>query len=85
MNEGYTLGKVLEYLLYEHYYKAKKELSYVGFRQHHPHDTDSMIRVAFHDDAHGEDESIYINKINNCLQDICRIGKSIFQTIHSEF
>ncbi|GAF90609.1 unnamed protein product, partial [marine sediment metagenome] len=52
VNEGYTLGKVLEYLLYEHYYKAKKELSYVGFRQHHPHDTDSMIRVAFHDDAH---------------------------------
>jgi DNA-directed RNA polymerase subunit L len=46
-NEDYTVGKVLEYVLYERYYEKDKMLSYCGFKKFHPHNKDSTIRLAF--------------------------------------
>lgn len=53
--EDYTLGKVIEYILYEtqflgpdYYndnYKGNKKLLYCGFRKPHPHINESYIRV----------------------------------------
>ena len=48
IGEDYTLGKVIEYYLYQEHFIADKTLSFCGFRKPHPHSTDSMIRVAFH-------------------------------------
>ena len=48
VNEDYTLGKVIEYYLYQEHFVADKTLSFCGFRKPHPHSTDSIIRVAFH-------------------------------------
>jgi len=48
INEDYTLGKVIEYYLYQEHFIADKTLSFCGFRKPHPHSTDSIIRVAFH-------------------------------------
>jgi DNA-directed RNA polymerase subunit L len=45
-NEDYTLGKVLEYFLYERYFQGTKEFTFCGFKKLHPHDTDSIIRIA---------------------------------------
>ena len=45
-DEDYTFGKILEYLLYHHFYLSMT-LSYCGFKKFHPHDTKSVIRVAF--------------------------------------
>ena len=42
----YTFGKILEFLLYHHFYKSSV-LSYCGFKKYHPHDTKSVIRIAF--------------------------------------
>ena len=50
-NEDYTVGKVLEYILYERYYVETPTLSYCGFKKFHPHDTKSTIRLAFHDNS----------------------------------
>jgi DNA-directed RNA polymerase subunit L len=47
-NEDYTIGKVLEYYLYEKFYNSGL-LTYCGFKKYHPHDTFSIIRVAFND------------------------------------
>ena len=44
-NEGYTLGKVIEYILYSKYYG--KAVTYCGFRKPHPHIDISTIRIAF--------------------------------------
>lgn len=44
-NEGYTLGKVIEFILYSKYYG--KSLTYCGFRKPHPHINNSIIRIAF--------------------------------------
>jgi DNA-directed RNA polymerase alpha subunit len=49
--EDYTIGKVLEYLLYEKYYVKEKIFTFCGFKKFHPHNTDSTIRVAYSQNA----------------------------------
>ena len=44
-NEDYTLGKILEYVLYEKYFN--REITFCGFRKPHPHLDYSILRVAF--------------------------------------
>ena len=50
VGEDYTLGKVIEYLIYAMYYEstgASKVVTYCGFIKPHPHIDKSIIRVAF--------------------------------------
>ena len=47
-NEDYTLGKCIEHFLHQSHYLGSKTVSFCGFRKSHPHDTHSMIRIAFH-------------------------------------
>ena len=47
-NEDYTIGKVLEYLLYTKFYE-KNILTFCGFKKMHPHDNYSIIRVSYTD------------------------------------
>jgi DNA-directed RNA polymerase subunit L len=48
-NEDYTIGKIIEYCMYAKFFEQAegKVLSYCGFRKMHPHDPDSIIRVAY--------------------------------------
>ena len=46
-NEDYTIGKVLEYMLYKTYFEETKEMTFCGFKKMHPHDNHSIIRVAY--------------------------------------
>ena len=46
-NEDYTVGTILNTELYETFYKQHKMLSYIGIKKLHPHDTDSILRLAF--------------------------------------
>jgi DNA-directed RNA polymerase alpha subunit len=72
-NEDYTLGKVLEYLLYEHYYKGEEILSYCGFKKYHPHDEYSVIRIAYK-----EAPSVLLIKSN-----LTKIGNEAYQIFHT--
>jgi len=45
-NEGYTLGKVIEYYLYTNHYE-KGRLTYCGFKKPHPHIDNCLIRLGF--------------------------------------
>ena len=54
-NEDYTLGKCIEYFLHTTHYMGSRTLSFCGFRKNHPHDTHSMIRMAFRAPTDGED------------------------------
>lgn len=60
INEDYTLGKVIEFYLYQQHFIADKTLSFCGFRKSHPHATDSIIRVAFHNEIDPVGVSTYI-------------------------
>jgi DNA-directed RNA polymerase subunit L len=49
-SEDYTLGKVLEYMLYSKHYdrvSSDKSLHYCGFSKPHPHINSSLIRIGF--------------------------------------
>jgi DNA-directed RNA polymerase subunit L len=48
-NEDYTLGKVIEYYLYQQHFIVDKTVTFCGFRKPHPHSKDSLIRIAFRD------------------------------------
>mgnify|MGYP003647535311 CR=1 FL=1 len=46
-NEDYTIGKIMEYYLYNTLFVEKKEINFVGFLKKHPHDTDSFIKMSY--------------------------------------
>lgn len=47
LNEDYTIGKILEFIIYTKFYKLNHTLSFCAFKKFHPHDTNSTIRIAF--------------------------------------
>jgi DNA-directed RNA polymerase alpha subunit len=51
INEDYTLGKILELVLYDRYYHTKspadKKLNFISFKKYHPHNLESVLRLAF--------------------------------------
>jgi DNA-directed RNA polymerase subunit L len=81
-NEDYTLGKVIEFYLYQQNFIANKDLSFCGFRKTHPHATDSIIRVAFHNEIDPVGVSGYVqaatdNTINAFKKLIQQLGGDI--------
>ena len=54
-NEDYTIGNILNFELYDIYYRDLKKLSYVGFKKMHPHDTHSILRLGFEEPTSGKD------------------------------
>ena len=54
VNEDYTVGTILNNELYEIFYKDHETLSYTGFKKMHPHDTDSLLRIAFSEPTSGK-------------------------------
>jgi DNA-directed RNA polymerase subunit L len=76
-NEDYTIGKVIEYFLYTKFYETKV-LSYCGFKKMHPHDSQSIIRVAYLEPV---DTSTIKGHLKDCIVD----AKRVFETIKKEF
>lgn len=46
-NEGYTIGKVIEYVLYTMLFEKEQVVSFCGFIVLHPSDKDSRIRLSY--------------------------------------
>jgi hypothetical protein len=46
-NNDYTVGCVLNHLLFTNYFTKEKTLQYSGFKKIHPHDTHGIIRMMF--------------------------------------
>ena len=72
--EDYTLGKVIEYVLYETHYD--KTLTYCGFRKPHPHIDISLIRLGFKSPTDKINVATYIvNAANDAIRIYSAIGK----------
>jgi len=82
VGEDYTIGKVIEYILHEQYYKKEGKLSYVGFIKKHPHDEDSIIRLAFNKEFADINTDANLTAI---VKFACDIGKKIFTNIKEYF
>ena len=76
-NEDYTIGKVLEYLLYTKFYEPKI-LTFCGFKKMHPHDSQSIIRVAYRD-------PIDISTIKGNLKECIEAATQIFTKVRRDF
>ena len=76
-NEGYTIGKVIEYIIHHDYFLHNKIINFVGFNKEHPHDDHSLLRISFMDVAPKKDKAM----INNMIEYSCRVGQQIFKTI----
>jgi DNA-directed RNA polymerase subunit L len=75
-NEDYTIGKVIEIMLYDKFFE--NTLTFCGFKKMHPHDNDSIIRVAYKSPV---DKSVIKNHLMECIvnaQDIYRNIKKQF-------
>jgi DNA-directed RNA polymerase subunit L len=64
-NEDYTLGKVLEYFLYTKFYESNM-LTFCGFKKMHPHDSQSIIRLAYKEPV---DKSSIKGHLKECSDD----------------
>lgn len=80
INTGYTIGKIIEYMLHKNNYQGekKKNLTYVGFRKNHPHDEDSVIRMGMieRDGNDGYNEVVVSNTrfaCNNAIEILTNI------------
>lgn len=75
-NEDYTVGKVLEYILYEKFYNGEKTLDFCGFKKYHPHNANSIIRIAFVENG---DKTMVRNFIRTACVDAQEVFSKIFK------
>jgi DNA-directed RNA polymerase alpha subunit/DNA-directed RNA polymerase subunit L len=83
ISEDYTLGKAIEFVLYNNHYdrhssKSDNILTFCGFRKPHPHIDESMIRLGFVDNV---DSAVVIQIIVNA----CKLLETMFSDISSYF
>ena len=76
-NEDYTIGKVIEYIMYTKFYETKV-LTFCGFKKMHPHDSQSIIRVAYKDAI---DISTIKGNLKECIDDAIQV----FTKVKKEF
>lgn len=77
VNEDYTIGKLLEYLLHSKFFEGIQTLSYCGFKKMHPHDANSIIRIAYKEDA---EKTTIKQNLKMCIEDAIEIYKDISKT-----
>ena len=78
MDVDYTVGKVLEYILHDKFFEGLKILSYCGFKKVHPHDSDSIIRIAYL-------EPTEKHLVKQHLRDACSDAAEVFLKIDKMF
>jgi DNA-directed RNA polymerase subunit L len=76
-NEDYTIGKVIEYFLNNNYYKTGI-LTFCGFKMLHPHDSYSIIRIAYKD-------SLEITTIKGHLKECITSSINLYEKLKKEF
>jgi DNA-directed RNA polymerase subunit L len=68
LNEDYTIGKIIEYYLFNKYFKEDKVINYIGFLKKHPHDDNSCIKISFKNLVSKDELLIMIeDSVNNSI------------------
>ena len=77
-NEDFTIGKIIEYQIYENHYNGDKILNFCGFRKPHPHINESFIRISFKIETE-------ITKVNELIIEACEKSIKIYQKLMINF
>jgi DNA-directed RNA polymerase subunit L len=80
-NEDYTIGKILEYCMYSKFYETNV-LTFCGFKKMHPHDTHSIIRVAY---AEAVEKSTIKGNLKECIADSVEVFTKMKKELLSTF
>lgn len=76
LDEDYTLGKLIEFEVFAKYFETDKLMSFVGFKKFHPHDNDSIIRVAYKEKVEKNVIRQHLKTITNtCIDKYTSLGK----------
>jgi len=73
-NEDYTIGKVIEYMMYSKFFEGLKTLTFCGFKKMHPHDLDSIVRVAYKELT---DITTIKQNLKSCIRDAVIVYEKI--------
>jgi DNA-directed RNA polymerase subunit L len=76
-NEDYTIGKVIEYFLLIKFYETNM-VTFCGFKMLHPHDTYSVIRVAYK-------ELVEISTIKGHLKECISDSVEVYTKLRKDF
>jgi len=68
-NEDYTIGKIIEYFMYTKFYDTNV-LTFCGFKKMHPHDTHSIIRLAY---TQAVEKSTIKGNFKECIADAIEV------------
>lgn len=77
-DDDYTIGKILEYALYNKFYENGKILTYCGYKKMHPHNSESIIRIAYEME---EPETFVKQNLKECINELV----SVYQKMKKEF
>jgi DNA-directed RNA polymerase subunit L len=77
-NEDYTIGKIMEYMLYTKFFEEAKTMTFCGFKKMHPHDVDSIIRVAYKEPAD-------ISMVKQNLLNSISLATNVYEAILGKF
>ena len=81
IGEDYTLGKVIEYMIFSKYYNISGGIvSFCGFKKPHPHALDSFIIVSFKDEI---ELSIVQEHVSKVILESISIFKSLFESFNN--
>jgi len=76
-NEDYTIGKVIEYFMLIKFWETQM-LTFCGFKMLHPHDTYSIIRVAYK-------QPVEVSTIKGHLKECISDAVDIYTKLRKEF
>jgi DNA-directed RNA polymerase subunit L len=74
VDEDFTIGKIIEYSLYQLYYINDKAITFCGFNKPHPHINTSIIRLAF---PTAVEKSVVVSYLNNSIDFIITYYKKL--------
>lgn len=78
VNEDYTIGKIIEFMMHEKFINQENILTFCGFKKFHPHDDYSIIRLAYNN-------KITIGEIKEQIVIACNSINDIFDKVNSLF
>lgn len=77
-HDDYTIGKSVEFMLYNKFYEGLKTITFCGYKKMHPHDEESIIRVAYQDQV---DANMIKQNLKECLLELLKT----YEKIRKEF
>ena len=78
-NNGYTVGKILEFCLNKLYFGNK--LIFCGFKKEHPHDIDSYIKIILANPGPGDINQLITGYVNNAAAAAISVLDTIVQQL----